>query len=277
MGLYLSIRRNFQLRKSMVVVLFLGLPFFLPIHAFAQKTLSLESFAGAGVTADECKYEPIQAYVKGIPCRDGNNQLLPSPINAKTANATLPYTRGGCVLQAAIIEERLQLFKEVLAKGGEPKKCPGYPSDLYRSITGLCRSKPDMAHEFFSLLRDKKTLPDLPQVLMWHSTVDKCVEGVQLALQNGAVPNQPEEKNWDKGLLSPMALRTPLEATIGKGIRKGRESQTLEILKLLMDAGADPMAVDSKGRTLLSRAQEAGSRSTYWPEIKKLLCRNSTC
>lgn len=217
-------------------------------------------------TGDVCIDSPIQAYIDGVTCQ---NKLI---VTRHDANARLDVIRGGCALQYSILNEKLNIFEELLAKGGNLNICPNYPSSIYAAVTHVCRDNITLAHKFFDVIEKQGTYKDYPQVLLWHSTLLRCVEGVKISLKYGATPNQPARKDWDDGLLRPMALYSPLEGAILNGWQ-GNPEGTVEIANILIDAGAFPWGGDDHGESIFKQAEKRYAGSIYWPQIRAALLR----
>lgn len=215
-------------------------------------------------TGDTCIDAPVEAYIKGFACNGR------SPITPQTANARLDVIRGGCALQASMLWEKFEILEEILKEGGDFRRCPGYPSSIYAAVAHMCRDKQSMAHRFFDVLEKNKVYSDNPQILLFHSTLYRCVEGVKIALAYGATPNRPARKNWDDGLLHPMELFLPLESATIAGTR-GYADQMVAITKILVAAGASPWETDVHGETIFSRAQKAHISAPYWPRLSAAL------
>ena len=85
---------------------------------------------------------------------------------------------------------------------------------------------------------------------------DRSVEGVKILLENGADANAE-----DRGRGS-----TPLRravANTGRGGAGGKKSEAVEIIRLLLERGADPHHVNRNGKNLVDSAQD--------PQIRQIL------
>lgn len=216
------------------------------------------------VTGDMCIDSPVEAYIGGMHCQ----QKL--SVTAEAANTSLKVIRGGCAMHYAILEEKPGVFEEFLAKGGNLSRCSGYPSAIYGAVTHICRSKPALAHKFFESIQRHGSFKNYPQVLMWHATSAKCVEGVQIALSNGSGVSRPEGKNWDRGSIGPQSVHSPLEQTVLHGWTSNITGM-IEITRILVDAGASPLATDADGATILARAEREHGTFSHWKALKAAL------
>jgi hypothetical protein len=223
-----------------------------------------------------CEDKPVEAYIKGRKCTDKAGNALPSPISRSSANDKLPVLRGGCALMGAMWFGRPDVFDELISNGAEPKRCVGYPSSLYNAATLACKENPEFANRYFSFLEKSGTLREYPQVLLYYASLSRCVEGVQLALRFGALANAPIKPRWDGGQLLPMELLVPLESSLYKGtVTRSPENdqRQLQIVRLLIDAGGNPWAMDSSGKSTIYEAAES-SLATYlptWPSLRAIL------
>lgn len=215
-------------------------------------------------TGNLCVDSPVEAYISGMHCQEKLS------VTAKVANTPLKVIRGGCAMHYAILEEKPDVFEEFLAKGGKLSRCANYPSAIYGSVTHVCRKKPALAHRFFKTIQQYDGFRDYPQVLMWHATLAKCVEGVRIALNNGSGVKKPEGKNWDRGSVGPRSVHSPLEQTILHGW-EGNRAGMLEITRMLIEAGASPMESDAQGSSILTRAEREHSTFGHWGELKLAL------
>lgn len=216
-------------------------------------------------TFDACIDSPVQAYMDGLKCK------VKFELTSNEANARLGAIRGHCALEYAINIEKIDIFEEFLEKGGKLSRCANYPSGIYASVAHVCRDNAALAHKFFDAIEKQRTYKDYPQVLLWHSTLLKCVEGVEIALGNGASPNQPSRKKWDDGLIG-MQLYSPLEGAMLEGWR-GNPEGMIKITNILIDAGASPWVVDLNGKSLFERTESQYFRSPQWQGIRAALLR----
>ena len=213
-------------------------------------------------TGDVCSDSPVEAYTIGIAC--------PKKFVVKASSGNEPVLGGGCALQYAISEGRLAAFEEFLAAGADPRRCPGYPFSIYNGITEICKDKPALAHKFFAAIEQNASVKETSNALMWHSTLSKCVEGVLIALKNGASVDKPggDVRKVSAGL----ALYSPLEQTLLHG-RPDDYANRLAITKILIKAGASPLEVDTEGVSLFARAESAFKNTDQWAELREALER----
>lgn len=218
-------------------------------------------------TGNMCIDSPVQAYIGGMACQE---KLV---VTASVANEPLPVIRGGCAMHYAILEGKPAIFEEFLAAGGKPGRCAGYPSSIHGAVSYVCRNNPALGHRFFGILGRYGALKDYPQVLMWHASLNKCVEGVQLALENGAGVTKPQGQDWDKGSIAGRTEHSPLEQALLHG-RPGDPVGRVAIAKILVDAGASPWEVDARGVSLFARAEKEYSYDpVHWVELRAVLLR----
>lgn len=223
-----------------------------------------------------CEDKPVEAYIRGLKCTDKAGRALPSPISPFSANDRLPVIRGGCALMGAMWFDRPDVFDELIANNADPKRCNSYPSSLYNAATLACKEHPEYAHRYFEFFEKSAILREYPQVLLYYASLARCVEGVQLALRFGALADAPVKPRWDGGQLLPMELLSPLESSLYKGtVTRSPENdqRQLQIVRLLVEAGANPWAMDSSGKLTIFEAAEA-SLPKYlatWQNVKVIL------
>lgn len=215
-------------------------------------------------TGDLCIDSRIEAYIAGMTCSE---KLV---VTASTGNEPVPTLRGGCAMQYAIFEEKPAVFEEFLTAGGKLRSCPGYPFGIYNGVTRICRAKPALAHSFFSAIGQNIGFRDSPDALMWHATLAKCVEGVQIALRNGAGVGRPE------GDIRRISAGLPVSSLLEQTLLHGRPDDSVSMLaitNILIDAGASPWEVDADGVSLFVRAEKKLDDADNWAKLKTALLR----
>jgi hypothetical protein len=163
----------------------------------------------------------------------------------------------------------------LLEKGANPRQCNNYPFGIYETISYVCGDDPKLAHELFAELDKYGVYRDFPQKLLWPSIVNNCAEGVSRALKHGASATLLTVDNYRANASTPLRL-----AVVVNWPRNPEAS--LEIVKLLVEAGASPWEVDGEGKSIFQQAETkyADSRgrsadpywsAEYWPKLEKIL------
>lgn len=216
----------------------------------------------------DCEDRPLEAYIKGTKCTG------PSPISRWTANDRVSGDL--CALESSIRYNQPDVFDELVSNGANPKRCGNYPASLYLYIAEACREHPDFANRYFAFLEKSGTLKEYPQILLHYAALTRCVEGVQLAMRFGALADAPVKPRWDGGLPHPVSPLVPLEASLYKSLLRNRspggDQRRLQIVRLLVNAGGNPWALDSSGKTTIYDAAEKSlSNLPTWPSVKAIL------
>lgn len=219
-------------------------------------------------TGQICVDSPVEAYLERIDCKNS------SVTTVDMANSKVSSTHGGCALEAAILHERPDVFEEFLSKGGDLRSCTGYPLRIFGAVASVCRDKPDVAHRLFETISKTGAFHDRPQILLYKSAQLRCVEGVRIALAHGAKPNIPAGQKATDDWADPASSLLPLETATIYGTR-GYPEPMIEIIRLLIAAGASPLTIDAHGDTLLKRAEKDLGGAPYWPRVKAALLSES--
>lgn len=215
-------------------------------------------------TGDICLDSPAEAYIGKIDCKHAPTSIT------EIANSKINSIQGGCALEGAILHESTEAFEEFLKNGGNINRCTGYPLRIFGAVASVCRDKPNLAHRFFELIGTTGAFDDGPQTLLLKSTLLRCVEGVKIALAHGAKPNTPDREKSTDGWVDPAVSYLPLETATIYGTR-GYPEPMIEIVTLLVAAGASPLTVDAQGDTLLKRAEKDLGGSPHWPQVRAAL------
>lgn len=215
-------------------------------------------------TGDICIDSPAEAYIGKIDCKHAPTNI------AEIANSKINSIQGGCALEGAILHESTEAFEVFLQNGGNIRRCTGYPLRIFGAVASICRDNPKLAHRFFELIGTTGAFDDGPQTLLLKSTMLRCVEGVKIALAHGAKTNTPNREKSTDGWVDPAVSYLPLETATIYGTR-GYPYPMIEIVTLLVAAGASPLAVDAQGDTLLKRAEKNLGGAPYWPQLRAAL------
>lgn len=203
---------------------------------------------------------PENRYLNPRRHRKSCEEKRPSPINEDTSNVFISNLHI-CPLHYMIHKQRPDVFVELLRAGGDPNQCENYPDALYDTLTGYCSQSRyrKVTEEFLSLFEKENIAHPPPQTLLQLSLENRCPVAVALAIKIGASVNEPIEPG-----------RLPLHYLTGSA-----SDSVIEIVKILVDSGADPNKVVGGVDSPYSEARSFLSDTGNWGKYERALLGNS--